>query len=123
MSLPEVIQCKLWEHVEEIVDQPKPSEPGVAALADRNGRLPLHHAADFSCPVALVEKLRYAFPAAVRCADDNDILPASIAAMRHGPVHAYLEPKEDPNVLRTPRGSVLQVEGPDESVAQDGGPY
>ena len=72
MSLPEVIQCKLWEHVEEIVDQLKPSEPGVAALADRNGRLPLHHAADFSCPVALVEKLRYAFPAAVRCADDND---------------------------------------------------
>ena len=54
MSLPEVIQCKLWEHVEEIVDQLKPSEPGVAALADRNGRLPLHHAADFSCPVALV---------------------------------------------------------------------
>ena len=52
---------------------------------------------------ALVEKLRYAFPAAVRCADDNDILPASIAAMRHGPVHAYLEPDVDAGVLRTPR--------------------
>ena len=116
MTLPEAIQCKLWERVEEIIDQLKPSEPGPAALADRNGRLPLHHAADFSCPEALVEKLRYMFPAAVRCADDNDILPASIAAMRHGPVHAYLEPDVDAGVLRTPRGSVLRVEGADESV-------
>merc|ERR1719198_1170023 len=108
MGLPEAIMCKQWKRVEEIVMRLKPSEPGPAATPDTNGRIPLHHAAEYGCPEEIVIKLRNIFPAGVKVADIHGVLPTSIAAMRLGPVHAFLATEDQIGTILTPRGSMLR---------------